>query len=303
MRVFRLNLNRPALQRAARRWIWALAGSMAGMGGMLWWNADVIEQHSQLQRKVQGLQGVARPVGSAVHALPAGFDLIDRLPAQSSASRLGLDLQNGLESQGLQVLALRPQALQTGLPLPSQAVALRLQGRFLDFSQAWTALVDAGPVWTLDRLTVVPSLPAGQLQWDGVWRAWLRPDAAAEQAWPVGWVTSTRPGLSLGNDPFVPPGSALAGPAVNASDVAPAALSADPRQWPLASIRLVGVWQQADRVQAVLSAGSHWVALGVGARLAVEGYRVKAVYPELVELQPPKGEDLVHILRLERAWP
>lgn len=303
MRGFRLNLDRPALQRAARRWIWALAVVMAGVVGVFWWNADVIEQHSQLQHKVQGLQGVARPVVSAALALPAGLNLIDRLPAQSSASRLGLDLQHGLEPQGLQVLALRPQALQTGLPLPSQAVAVRLQGRFSDFSQAWTALVDAGPVWTLDRLTVVSSLPAGQLQWDGVWRAWLRPDAAAEQAWPAGWGTSPRPGLPAGKDPFVPAVSALAGPAVSASDLAPAALPADPRQWPLASIRLVGVWQQADSMQAVLSAGPHWAALGAGARLAQEGYRVKAVHPESVELQPSKGGGLVHILRLERGWP
>lgn len=303
MTGFRWQVDRPALQRAARRWVWALAGAMSGAVGMIGWDADVIEQHSQLQRKVQGLQGVARPVVSAVLALPAGLDLIDRLPAQSYASRLGLDLQHGLEPQGLQVLALRPQSLQTGLPLPNQALALRWQGRFSDFSQAWTALVDAGPVWTLDRLTVVPSLPAGQLQWDGVWRAWLRPDAAAEQAWPAGWVTSPRPGLPEGNDPFVPAVSTLAGPALSASDAAPAVLPADPRQWPLASVRLVGVWQQADRVQAVLSAGPHWVALGVGDQLAQEGYRVKAVHAESVELQALKGGGLRHVLRLERGGP
>lgn len=304
MNGFLRRFNGAALQRAARRWIWALAGALVGVTTVLGWDADVIERHSQLQQQVQGLQSAARPASAAAVARPAGLDWVDRLPAQSAASRLGLDLQSGLAPHGLQVQALRPQALQAGVPLPSQAVALRWQGRFVDFAQAWSSLVDAGPVWTLDRLTVVPSLPTGQLQWDGVWRAWLRPDAAAEQAWPAGWVTSSRPGLPLGHDPFAPVVSALASPAAAAaSDVGGATWPADPRQWPLASVRLVGLWQQAGSVHAVLAAGPHWVVLGAGDRLALEGYRIKAVHAESVELQPLKGGGWVHVLRLERESP
>lgn len=303
MNGYGLPVDRLALQRAARRWIWALTGALAGLLGVLGWEADVWAQREQLQQLLQGLRSAARAPAAASSAPPPSMDLIDRLPTHSSASRLGLDLQSGLASLGLQVLALRPQALQTGGPLPSQAMVVHLQGRWADFGHAWTTLVDAGPVWTIDRLTVVPDASAGTLQWEGVWRAWLRPDAAAEQAWPVGWVTAPRPGGSAGRDPLVSAVSARTGPALEASEAAAAALPTDPRQWPLTSVRLVGVWQQADQALAVLSAGPHWVALGTGASLALEGYRVKAIHPESVELQPLKGGGLTQVLRLERGLP
>ena len=292
-------LQAPALERAARRWGWALAAALLGMGGVLWWGADAIEAHSQLQQQVQRLGGSAKAESRVSSTLPDAPDFMVHLPAPGSADHLGLALQEGLLAQGLQVLAMRPQALQTGGPLPSQPVALRWQGRFSDFSQAWASLVDAGPVWTLDRLTVVPGASADQLQWDGVWRAWLRPDAATEQAWPAGWVTSPRSGLTEGFNPFVTAASVSASEAMAAEAETSAALPADPHQWPVSAIRLVGVWQQADRVQAVLSAGAHWVVLGAGAPLAREGYRIRAVYPESVELQPRRSAEPVRVLRLE----
>lgn len=300
-------MDRLALQRTARRWahrwIWALAAALAGLLGVIGWQADVVVQREHLQQQVQGLRAAAPAASTPGPAPSARRDLIDRLPAQSSASRLGLDLQTGLASQGLQVLALKPQALHSGQPLPSQALALRWQGRFGDFGHAWASLVDAGPVWTIERLTVVPGLSAGTLQWDGVWRAWLRPDAAAPQAWPALWETSPGPAGVAGHDPFVPAVSAAAASGVGTSDAVPPGLPADPRQWPLAAIRLAGVWQQADKAQAVLSAGPHWVVVGAGTGLALEAYRVKAVHPDSVELQPLKGGGLTHVLRLERGWP
>jgi len=292
----------PMLVRAARRWAWSVGGVIAGGAMVLGWDVDVYEQHEQLQQKVQALKEAAPPVvaqpavANPSQGAPA---LIDHLPAQGDAASLWLALQKGLAQQELQVLALRPQALQPGAALPSQAVALRLQGRYADVAIAWQSLVDAGSVWTLDRMTVTASGPAGQLQWDGLWRVWMRPDAAAEQAWPSAWRLAAGRNVSPVADPFASGLPTVAALAPGASEPVSAALSSDPRQWPLAAVRLLGVWQQGESLQAVLGAGAHWVVLGPGARLALEDYRVKTVHPDAVELQPRHGLGAVQILRLE----
>jgi len=294
---------RQLLMRAARRWGWAVGGVLTGMGLALGWGADVYEQHGQLQQTVQALREAALPPVAARPAVaadaPAAPALIDHLPAQSDAASLWLTLQEGLSQQGLQVQALRPQALQPGPALSSQAVALRLQGRYADVASAWRSLVDAGPVWTLDRLTVTASGPAGQLQWDGLWRVWMRPGAAGEQAWPSAWNVAAGRSVQPQADPFVSGLGSVAAPVTGASEPVAAPVSADPRQWPLAAIRLMGVWQQDGHPQAVLGAGAHWAVLAPGARLALENYRVQAVHPDAVVLQALKGPGTVQILRLE----
>ena len=299
MKMPRLTLNRSVLERAAHRWVWALAGMLLGLGSVLGWAADVLAQHQQLHSQVQALKVNARPRSPTVPDSPVASDGVDRLPDVTSASHLGLALQSGLAQQGLHVLSLRSQGLHTAVPLPSQVLALRLQGRFSDFTRVWTSLVDAGPVWTLDRLSVVASGQTGQWLWDGVWRAWLRSDSATGQAWPAGWVPASG-SHALGEiDPLEGGAWARLSPALAASDVTATLLPADPRQWPVSSIRLVGVWQQGGNAQAVLTAGPHWAVLGPGASLALEGYRLQAVRPASVELQPLKGSGGTHIMQME----
>ena len=295
-------LSRPGLERLARRWAWALAGAGVGAGLVAVSAWETYEEHGLWLQKVQSLRAaysaVPTPSTASHPAAPDAATLVDRLPAQRDVAALWLTLQQGLVQRGLQVQSVRPQAFLPGSGLSSQAVALRFQGRFVDGVQAWVSLVDSGPVWTLDRLTVTPGAQPGQLQWDGVWRVWLRPDAPSAQAWPALWAPSSGRG-SAGVDPFVAATALALQP--GASEPLPSELAADPQHWPLAHIRLLGVWQQGERLQAVLGVGPHWTVLGPGARLALEGYRVKTVQPDAVELQAITGRGSVHVLRLEGA--
>ena len=285
-----------------RRWAWALAACLSGFGLVMVWALDELEAHAQLRQKVQDLQDAVRVVRppAAMAAASSAADapaLMARLPAVRDASGLWLVLQKGLQQQGLQLEALRPQALQEGGPLPSQPVAVRMQGRYADMASAWASLTDAGPVWSLDRLSVNATWPSGQVQWDGVWRVWLRPGPASGEAWPAHWDAAARRGLAGLADPFV----AEPGLAPGASE--PAWLSADPRHWPLAQTRLLGVWQQDGRWQAVLAAGPHWAVLGPGAFVAQEGYRIQTIHPDSVALQALKPPGGVHMLRLQGISP
>jgi hypothetical protein len=293
--------TRQTLLRMARRWGWALAGAGAGACLTLGWCWEIYEAHGHWQHKVQALRqellraGGNQP-GNVAASAPEAEALLDRLPAQRDAADLGLALQQGLSQRGLQVQALLPQALQATAPLASQAFALRMQGRFVDVAQAWSSLVDAGPVWTMERLSVTPGAQAGQLQWDGVWRVWLRPDAPSAQAWPASWTRNAQH-AGVGMDPFAAtPVMALQS---GASGPLSAEIPFDPQQWPLVQIRLLGVWQQGDHLQAVLGAGPHWAVLGPGARLAREAYRVQAVQADAVVLQAAAGRGPLHVLRFE----
>lgn len=297
------------LAHMARRWAWAMTAGLAGIVLVLGWEADVHEAHAQLRQKVQSLKDAAAAVNPPAMAASVAAShmqtsvssaLLARLPAVQDAPGLWLALQKGLQQQGMQIQALRPQALQEGGPLSSQGLAVRLQGRYSDMASAWASLVDAGPVWTLDRLTVTANGPAGQLQWDGLWRVWLRPGAASAQAWPAHWDVADRRNSDRTADPFVVEvgvAEVAVGQAQGASESAQ--LSADPLHWPLAQIRLLGVWQQADRPQVVLAAGLNWAVLDPGARVALEGYRVKTIYPDAVALQSLKAPGVVQILRLQ----
>lgn len=291
---------RPALVRAARRWAWSFGGFVVGWCGVCGWGWDLLAQHTQLQQKVQALRQAVQgavPLGTRGSLQPDATAGVARLPAVGDAPDLWLALQKGLQQQGLQVQTLRPQALQAGVALSSQAVAVRFQGRYSEGASAWASLVESGPVWTLDRMSVTASGPGSQLQWDGLWRVWLRPDAPSEQAWPARWDAAAKPRSQAAADPFAP--APMVAPALGASEPMPEPLAADPRHWPLAQIRLGGVWQQGDSRQAVLGAGPHWVVLGQGARLALEDYRIKTVHPDAVDLQAATGRGPVHVLRLE----
>lgn len=67
------------------------------------------------------------------------------------------------------------------------------------------------------------------------------------------------------------------------------ALPEDPRQWPLARVRLAGLWQQGADRQAVLSAGTHWATVTLGQRVTLEGHRVVAITGDGVRLRLAQG--------------
>jgi hypothetical protein len=300
----------PRLLRFARRGVWAAAGALAGALCVWAGFADLHQDHAALAQAVHNLrEAAAAPSPAASHtasqpadaAPPLASAGLARLPGQQDAAGLWLALQKGLQQQGLQVQSLRPQAMQGGGPLASQTLALRLQGRWADWASAWDALVDAGPVWTLDRLSVSANGPSGQLQWDGVWRVWLRPDGPGPEAWPALWDTAERPGSGRAAHHRLPELAM----AVGSPDTLPmpAPVSADPRQWPLAQIRLWGVWRDGERQQAVLGAGEHWAVLATGDRLAREGYRVQSIQADALELQSLQRPGEVKVLRLQGVVP
>jgi Tfp pilus assembly protein PilP len=74
-------------------------------------------------------------------------------------------------------------------------------------------------------------------------------------------------------------------------------LPEDPERWPLARLRLAGVWQQGADRQAVLVAGPHWVRVRPGQRVTLEGHRVQAISSEAVTLRAARGP--VHVLHWE----
>ena len=62
-------------------------------------------------------------------------------------------------------------------------------------------------------------------------------------------------------------------------------LSDDPQQWPLARLRLLGLWQQGPERLAILAAGPHWVRVSPGQRVTREGHRVVAITDAGVSLR------------------
>lgn len=73
---------------------------------------------------------------------------------------------------------------------------------------------------------------------------------------------------------------------LGALDAAPQAVwPEDPRHWPLAQVRLAGLWQQgADRL-AILTAGTRWAQVSLGQRVTLEGHRVAAITADGVSLR------------------
>lgn len=295
--------------RFVRRWVWAFPGMVAGAWLVLFAVAQDPVQYTQLKQEVQALRVRSLQHGLAAVPGPAASDSVpesslDRLPDAAQPARLWLALQQGLASQGMHVQMLRPQTPQETEPLSSQTLALRLHGRFLDWAQAWASLAESGPVWSLDKLTVTKGAAAADLVIDGVWRLWAHPQAGTAASWPASWDSGAQRAIQVsGPEPFGVVEKVHADvPAPSASE-AVAVLPADPRAWPLAKVRFMGMWQQDGKRWAVLGAGTHWSVLEEGGRMVAEGYRVQSVNQDSVVLQRVSGRGPAHVLKLEEGAP
>lgn len=235
-----------------------------------------------------------------------GDEPTDHLPGQQSVTRVWSDLQRTLGAQGLRVESLRPLPELLAAPLPSQSVALRVQGQFDDWARAWIALNAQGPVWSLERVNVVPHPVTGGVLIDGVLRVWLKPGPDGPKSWKL------QDGTSPERLALRPP----MGPAwfVHAHErmqqhkgevptlTAPLdekTLPSDPLRWPLSRIRLAGILQQGDARQALLVLGQQVVPVRLGQRVAQEDLLVDAVLPGSVRLRSSQG--VQHVLDLERG--
>lgn len=335
-------LRWPHLQRLAarwwRRWVHALTGGSLGLG-MVWLaQPEVRESHAQVEQAVATLsqQLTALSVTAATsppRAMPG--DLQGRmasLPAVAAQGQIWTEWQQVLAAHGLRLQSLRPLAAEpAALPasvsgsaaqrasLPHQAAALRVQGRFEDWTRAWTACAETGPVCSIDRISVVALPQMAEVQIDVVLRIWMRPDEEGAAApsnkadegtgaqallmarmVPMSAATRSRSmptlfaadaavsGTLAGTAARVEDGRPSTGAAATdkwATSAAAEDLPSDPRHWPLARVRWVGLWQQERDRYAILSAGPHGAKVRLGQRVTQEGHRVVAIAEDGVSLR------------------
>lgn len=286
--------------RATARWVpmpldgpagLALAlGAAAGLGLGTWpWLGD-IDAWQGLRQALEGLQG-PRPATSAPDR--SGGTPPDPQPSPAAgpgarwADDLWQDLQQGLQAHGLQLQALRPGPVETGVSGSTRTLDLEVLGRWADWRAFERTLDRQAPGWTVNRWQVTPvGVGPGQvrLQWQ------LRWDGQAKGA-PL-------PGLQAahghsGRARPLPMASPLFGEPPPAPSLAPATEAATPsgpaRQWPVQALRLQGFWQQSGARHAVLGQGLEQVVVAPGQVVGREAYRVLRVGADEVVLAPPGG--------------
>jgi hypothetical protein len=314
------------LERWLRRWGFAISGWVVGFVAVGLAQVQVSEDHARVAQAVAQLhqQLAALPHGlpdGSVKTLPTDEQgMLGSLPRLTRQGPIWVDLQHILTQRGLHLVSLRPLPLplDKGSPadLSSQALALRVQGRFEDWTRVWAELTHAGPLCSIERLSIAATARPTEVQIDAVLRLWLRPDEGDAQtpsefvdAWDLLRLSRARPlerseavlfaqakGLSLGEDAAqpiqlaetrAPNGSGVSATAIGGA--AADALPEDPQRWPLARVRLAGIWQQGADRQAILSAGSHWVKVSPGQRVTQEGHRVAAITDAGVSLRLAQG--------------
>ena len=315
----------PHWQRVWARWLrlWGFAGLGFLLGAWLvWWHHEQASQDAaQVAQEVQALHQQLRalpealPAPTALALSSAQKDLLGRLPNPSQQEAFAAELQQMLVGHGLRVTSLRPVpgpvGEKPGSDLPNQAYALRLQGPFQAWSGLWSRITQLGPMLTIERISMVATDTPGDVQIDALLRVWMRAPELGHSSWPEpqsGWpngAAADRPSsrmaaplFALARETPLPmlspsladghPQGALANEADHAV-VSDAPWSQDPHQWPLARVRLLGLWQQGGERHAVLSAGPHWVHAAHGQRVTLEGHRVVAISDQGVGLQLAQG--------------
>jgi hypothetical protein len=347
-------LGRPTLWRdrwrwLARRWAFALGGFAVGFLGVGGWQFEALEvlwesevQVHDLEAKLkaqgpsQGQGQDKRATSSSALNTPMGPPpVMAWWPVQGTQAEVWPQLERLMAQHGLRLLSLRPEPPSLVGAWPSQAVALKLQGRFDDWVAVWAALNARGPAWGLERLRITPQ--EGGVSIDAVLRMWLSPAAIglpkpaeatvpteriagsvplalrAGAGVPVFVATASPPATSSGvaaglneEDPLPPsagnrPRSSTKTPQSRTSALPMAALSPDPAHWPLDQVRLAGVWQQAQGAQLILTAGPHWVHARVGQRIGPDGHVVHGIHAQEVHLRAAHGP--VRVIGLEKAKP
>ena len=272
-------------------WAVSVLAAGAACAGVWWWGAQSLEAWDALEAEVAQLtamSGSQHATRSAVAApVPAGSVLPD-WPTPDEAASVWPWLQQRLQEQGLQVLAIQPLPFDRGnaaRALPEQAVLWRLQGRWRDWLAWGRALEVHAPWWVFDHWTVLPAGTSGEVRIELQARLGLQGQrAAAARIWPT-WPLPQAPAQGVGAQLFDPPG-----PQVESGPVAPVA-HGQPQQWPARELRLLGIWQQAGVHHAVLGAGPDWLVVSPGQRVGREHYRVLRVSASGLDLGAASAAD------------
>ncbi|WP_322993128.1 hypothetical protein [Limnohabitans sp.] len=314
-------------ERGMRRWGYALAGLAIGLGGVWLAQPEVgesydsaLQAHARLSQQLADLRSSAAGPTQAKVAITKAESVVQaqhllrRLPVSTRPERLWTAWQQTLATHGLRLVLLQPMpsigTVRQGAAWVSHAAAWRILGRFDDWVRVWAACAESGPVCTLDRINVVATQQPGEVQIDAVMRVWMSSaEGQASDALDLAdWMADVQKGtrstahsrtalfapshLSVA-DPNTPRADGLAAPSrtegLPAAGASLSAMSDDPKQWPLARIRLAGLWQQGNDRQALVSAGPHAVRVVLGQRISLEGHRVAAITDHGVHLRLGKG--------------
>jgi hypothetical protein len=314
-----------------RLWVYALSGWFLGWGLMVlstWPQSQdavqVQEAVARLQRQLAALpaRGLGENPSLELDVNPQQQAMLASLPSLAQQNTLWPAVQQVVSGQGLRLASLRPmpsdavqsnRSGQDASPLPSQTVAMRLEGRWDDWVSAWAVFSLAGPVCSIDRLAVQATAVPGEVQIDLVLRFWMLPGGTSELGWlalvdaPQGdqsradarpkaraplWDGPVRPDKAFGVESAsgvaplfaAPKGAGDGAQAPSELQNTPSAsaqaaqedLPPDPRHWPLARVRWLGWWQQGPDRLAILAAGPHLVRVQKGQRVTREGHRVQA---------------------------
>jgi Tfp pilus assembly protein PilP len=309
------------VERSMRRWGLACMGCLVGSVLVLQLHQHEMDMHRQVAQEVARLelQLAALPAsqtGQTLLPFPAEFtDKLASLPEGDEPAPIWTALHQALERQGLQWLSLRPvpptAKPEASVRWPSHAVVVRVKGRFEDWVKAWETLAEIGVLCSIDKIGIAATAVPAEVQIDVILRVWMRPIGMRESpqaggAWQMFAQSSVDPAskrppaekwpLLFAQAPIESAGPASSGaglsdPALDKEGVTvPAvALSQDPHQWPLSRVRLVGLLQQGDSRQAILTAGGHWARVSQGQRVTQEGHRVVAITDAGVSLRLAQG--------------
>ena len=330
-----LPVGRERWRWLARRWTFALLGFAVGglwvawlhapSLGVLWAQEDQLQslQGQLAQLKSQTRQAQIQGQKAAQQASPQG---LAQLPNLEHQGLIWLQFSQLLAQHAVELRSLRPVPDALPAPLPSQAVAVRLQGQFDDWVAVWRAMNANGPVWSIDRLRITPQAPGVDIE--AVLRVWLGDGPGQDfmalsdkAAAGLTGLASVRSGVFWQEPELVVevPGKAwsVSGaslPQVQEGEATPSEpvtadrsqrlastdpLSVDPAQWPVERVRLLGVWHHAQEAHAILAAGPHWVRARVGQQ--VGDHWLGSIHAQEVHLLA--GQGTVKVLGLAKASP
>jgi hypothetical protein len=305
----------------ARRWGFAVTACLLAWVLGVWLHAPTWQAHAQLKSEVQVLhaQLAAVPTPRPKSSGPVMSDDIHRLPSLDQQEPVWAYLRNTLAQHQVRLMLMQPMSEVGHAPLPNQAMLLRLQARYENWAGAWASLVRMGPVWSMDRLRVVPSTDKQSVDIEVVWRAWFSPGmvgstphnavfAEGLPALPQAPLSKYR--ASVFDMPFpmmqalerearplaMPPTMAAVG-VLSDSKAVPDGLpkeplfSSEPERWPMLPLRLIGIWRQGDQAEAVVANAAHWFLAQEGRQISREGHRVWRIGRDDIHVRDPAGRE------------
>lgn len=303
-----------------RRWAWALAACLVAWGLGVWLHAQTWLDYVQTGHEVRTLQAqlAAAPVARHLSRGDAAVEAMPPLPTTDQAAQLWGLLPHALAQHQVRLLAMQPVNEAMAAPLPSEAMTLRLQARFENWAGLWAVMTQMGPVWTMDRLRVTPSVGVQGVDIEVVWRIWSRAQDAVKRPhgetfiaaipqWPAPF--ALRDGASVFEDPRRPAAHKAVSDArpVTAATVAPETLalervfSNEPERTPMQPLRVIGIWRHGTQAEVLVANPTHWFRVQEGRVLSLEGHRLWRIGHDDIQVRDPRGR--TETLKLETMPP